>query len=422
MEQRYQRAFVLLGQRRYGDAESELRGILSQSPTESRAHALLAICISEDESRQDAALYEAEVAVATEPNEPLSHYALSLVQLKRKDYQAASRAINESIRLDPLDASYWAMRSRCDFALDRFQAMLQAARKGLELDPESIECRNLLSLGLERTGAVKSSLEQAIETLRMDPDDDDSHAMLGFALLQNGKHKEAQLAFREALRLNPMNDSARSGMMQAMSSRSIVFRAVHRFYSWLNRMTAKQQIGIIFGGWLMMQVLSAIGKNNPLIQTISLPIILAYVMFAILTWVATPLFQTFLRFHPFGRNLLRAREIWLSNFVAPCLMLSLIGGVVGFLLVDLLTGMGIALYWSLATVVAVCCANAMNMRGNAKYGIYALSAAVLLLPLWGLAEAYQAGDYFSFHQKWQTTMWCFIGLQVLQNVVAVRQR
>lgn len=422
MELRYQRAFVLIGQRRYGDAESELRGILSQSPSESRAHALLAICIAEDETRYDAALYEAQAAVAAEPNEPLSHYALALVQLNRKEYPAASQAIDEAIRLDPLDASTWAMRARCDYSLDRFKAMLVSARKGLELDPESIQCRNLLSLGLERTGAVKSSLEQAVETLRMDPDDDDSHAMLGFALLQNGKHREARVAFREALRLNPMNESARNGMMEAISSRSIVFRAVHRFYSWLNRMTAQQQMFVLFGGWLLMKALGAVGRTNPTIQALSLPIILAYFMFAILTWIATPLFQTFLRFHPFGRNLLRGPELRLSNLVAPCLMLSFVGGLVGFFVVDLLTGMGVAMYWLLATVVAVCCVRSSFGRGYLKYGIFALSAAVLLLPLWGLFESFQAGNYVSFSQKWQTAMWCFLALQIMQNVVAVRQR
>jgi tetratricopeptide (TPR) repeat protein len=422
MELRFQRAYVLLGQRRYADAEAELRGILSQSPSESRAHSLLAICIAEDESRYDAALYESQVAVAMEPNESLSHYSLALVQLKRKDYHAASQAIDEAIRLDPLDASFWGMRSRCDFALDRFQAMLSSARKGLELDPESIECRNLLSLGLERTGAVASSLEQAIETLRMDPDDDDSHAMLGFSLLQNGKHQEARLAFREALRLNPMNEPARSGMMQAISSRSIVFRTVHRFYSWLNRMTTQQQVFILFGGWLLMRALGAAGTNNPTIQALTLPIMIAYFMFAILTWIATPLFQTFLRFHPFGRNLLRGPEIRLSNFVAPGLVLSLVGGLVGFLIVDLLTGMGVAMYWLLATVVAVCCVRSSYSRGRLKYAVYALTAIVVLMPLWGLVESVQVGDYLPFSQKWQISMWCFVGLQVLQNVVAVRQR
>ena len=103
-------------------------------------------------------------------------------------------------------------------------------------------------------------------------------------------------------------------------------------------------------------------------------------------------------------------------------MLSFVGGLVGFFVVDLLTGMGVAMYWLLATVVAVCCVRSSFGRGYLKYGIFALSAAVLLLPLWGLFESFQAGNYVSFSQKWQTGMWCFLALQIMQNVVAVRQR
>jgi tetratricopeptide (TPR) repeat protein len=422
MDQRYQRIFILIGQHRYADAESELRGLLSESPSESRAHAMLSMCIAENETRMDEALAEAHAAIAHEPNEALAHYSLALVQLKRKEYRIASQAIEEAIQLEPLDAMYWGMKSRCELANERFQGMLQAAQMGLQLDPENIECRNLLSLALERTGAVKSSLEQAIETLRMDPEDDDSHAMLGFALLHNGKHLEARHAFREALRLNPMNEPAREGMMQAISSRSVVFRAVHGFYSWLNRMSSQRQMLIIFGGWILMQVLGSLGRTHPAIGVISLPILLLYLTFAVLTWIATPLFQTFLRFHPFGKNLLRTPELRLSNLVAPCLLLSVVGGIYAFFQHDFLVASGVAFYWVMATVVAVCCFRASQSHGNLKYAAFGLSAVVLALPLWGLYQAVQVTSYLPFTTHWKTSLWCFIGLQILQNVISVKER
>ncbi len=421
MNQRYQRAFILLTQHRYESAETELRGILSESPSEGRAHSLLAICISNNERRLDEAFDEAKQAIAYEPNESMSHYAVALVLLRRKAYRDAMTAIDEAIRLDPLDDSYWAMKARCEFSLGRFVSMLDAVKQGLLLDPENIDCRNLLSLALERTGAVGSSLEQAVETLRIDPDNDDSHAMLGFALLQNGKHMEARHAFREAFRINPMNEQARAGMMEALSSRSFLFRIVHRFYSWMSRMSGQRQMLILIGGWLLMRGLASLGKTNALIATLTLPILLVYVSFAVLTWIATPLFQTFLRFHPFGRHLLSRAETRLSNLVAPCLCLSLVGGGYALATVDILTSMGVAFYWIIATVVAVCALRTAETKGHLRYAIYAISAATLLLPIWGVYRSMQAGNYAPLSEHWQTAVWCFLGLQILQNVVAVRR-
>ncbi len=422
MDQRYQRAFILLQQHRYDDAESELRGVLAESPSAAFAHAMLAICISQHHDRADESLAEAAAAVMHDPNEAFGHYALSIAQLKTKAYRAASTAIDDAIRLDPLDSSYWAMRARCDFALERYPDMLASVRQGLQLNPESIDCRNLLSLALERTGAVRSSLDQAMETLRIDPDNDESHAMLGFAMLQNGQHLEARNAFREALRLNPMNEQARQGMMQAISSRSIVFRSVNHFYSWLNRMPAQRQMLILIGGWVLMRVLARVGESNSLIQLLTLPILLAYFVFAVLTWIATPLFQTFLRFHPFGRHLLRGPELRLSNFVAPCLLLAVVGAIVGAVTNDLSVAVGVAFYWLMATVVMVCVFNASQSRDRLKYLTFALAGVVLLGPLWGLLQSVRATSYEPYTATFQTSLWCFIGLQVLSGVFAVRNR
>jgi len=420
MDQRYQRVSVLICQHRYDDAESQLRLILAGSPSESRGHAMLAMVMSRNESRLNGAKEEAVQAISHGPDESLGHYALALVEFGRKQYRAAGEAIDEAIRLDPMDAANWAMRARCDFALQKFPDMLVAVNRGLEIDPENIECRNLLSLALERTGNVSSSLDQASQTLRMDPDDDQSHAMMGFALLQNGKHIEARQAFREALRINPMNEYAREGMMDAIASRSIVFRTVSRFYSWLNRMTGQRQMMILLGGWLLVNLLNRLAKTNEIADMISLPLMLAYAAFAVMTWIATPLFQTFLRFHPFGKHLLRSREIWLSNFVAPCLSLAIVGGIYGTFSNDAYIGINIAIYWVVATMVAVCCFRAPTFRGTATYAVYAMSAAILLLPFWGIAESIQATSYAPLAYWSQIAIWTFVGLQIFQMVASNR--
>ena len=71
-------------------------------------------------------------------------------------------------------------------------------------------------------------------------------------------------------------------------------------------------------------------------------ILAGYLMFALSTWIASPLMNTLLRFHPFGRHLLNGRERWTSNLIGALMVLAGISFVGGTLLVSFSFGMIVA--------------------------------------------------------------------------------
>lgn len=345
MNNRYERSQLLLAQRRYDLAERELRGLLADEPNDGVALALLALCMLHNNERMSEATETAQRSIAVAPDESLGHYALATCFLQRNRFDEAETAIQNSLTLDPYDADAFAVLARAMFGRKRYKDALATLDQGLAIDPEHGDCNSLRAITLERLGRDAEAVEASTERLRQDPEDPMAHASHGYTLLQSGKYEEAQVAFREALRLDPQNDMARMGLITALNNRSFLFRIVHKFYVILSRINGRAAFLLIFGAWALVQVLSQLADAFPILRPILLPVIVLYAVFVVLTWIANPLFNTFLRFHPFGQHLLNRSQTWASNLIAPCLMLSLFSLVLGGLFADIWLGVLAGAYW-----------------------------------------------------------------------------
>jgi len=345
MNNRYERSQLLLQQRRYDLAERELRGLLADEPNDGVSLALLALCILHDNERKTEATDTAQRAVAVAPDESLCHYALATCFLQRNRFDEAEAAIQTSLNLDPYDADAYAVLARALFGRKRYADALAILNQGLAIDPEHGDCSSLRAITLERLGRDSEAVEASTNRLKQDPQDPMAHASHGYTLLQSGNYKEAQVAFREALRLDPENDMARMGLITALNNRSFLFRMVHKFYVMLSRINGKAAFLLIFGAWALVQVLSQVADKYPILQPFVLPVIGLYGLFVVLTWIANPLFNTFLRFHPFGQHLLNRSQTWASNLIAPCLLLSVFSLAFGWLLFDFRLGILAGFYW-----------------------------------------------------------------------------
>ena len=296
MTQRYDRAQMLINQGRFDMAEREIRQVLGENPDDGLAHCMLAICAATDESRYEEATREAQLAVTYGPDEPYAHYVLSRVLWRRNHFAEASQAITEAIRLNPYDADYFAQAAQIKLSTRDWSASLDLAEQGLAIDPEAPDCNNIRTIALERLGRTGEALDSAAENLKNSPESSYAHSSHGWALLNSGKYLEAQNAFRESLRLDPANELAREGMIDAISSRSLLFRSVRRFHIGLSRLSRKYQFAIIIGAWLLIQMLSRLGDSVPWIRPFIPVILMAYMVFAVLTWTSDAIFNTFLCF------------------------------------------------------------------------------------------------------------------------------
>ncbi len=418
MNDQFGRIQLLLSQRRFEMAERELRMMLADDPQHATSHAMLALCILQDKNRWTDATEEAEAAVGLAPDDPFPHYVLAFSYLERGRHTEAEAAITDSLRLNPYNADAFAVLSQSQLGRKQYQQALNSSESGLAIDPESIDCGNLRSIALERLGRNQDAVASAAATLRRDPDDPMSHASYGLTLLNAGQHQEAQVAFREALRLDPSNELARNGLIQALNNRSMVFRLVHRFYVGMSRLNSKAAFGLILGAWLLMQVLSRVGENVPLLQPLILPILVCYVLFVVMTWIANPLFNTFLRFHPFGQHLLDRSQRWASNLIAPCLALSIFGFVTGLSMYSFNLGLIAAAYW-LGMAIPIAAAFAMPTPER-RLLVGAAAVIVMFVPAIGLLRGLGQESLVPFFSSLQLFAYSLLGIQIASSLIAAR--
>ncbi|MGE3410185.1 MAG: tetratricopeptide repeat protein [Pirellulales bacterium] len=312
---------VLLEQSRHELAIQELRQELLQDPNNSQVHAILALCLSAREDHA-AATQAAQAAIANGPDSSLAHHVHAKVLINRHRLPEAQAAIQEAIRLDPSDPDFQATRATIAFAQCNWQTALDAAEAGLELDPEDTDCNNLRAMALDKLGRREQAGETVEATLARDPSNVVSHYVQG--MLQVGKHpSQAIVHFSEALRIDPDFEPARAGLVEALKARNFIYRGMLNFFLWCGRLSTGAQWGVMLGGYFGCRYLSGLADRNPGWSPVIMPLLVAYLLFAWMTWLAYPLFNLLLRFHAQGRRALSQDQIRGSNWLAGGLLVTL---------------------------------------------------------------------------------------------------
>jgi tetratricopeptide (TPR) repeat protein len=325
-----ERARLLLEHERYDQADREIRGYLAENPNDVGGHYLLAICLSELE-RYDEATAEARTAIHLAPDQPLSHYALAKVMLARDRYEDAEAAIAESIRLDPYDADYRALHAAARHSLRDWPGALAAAEGGLEIDPEHAACLNLRAMSLVQLGRRGEAGQSLAVSLQKNPHNAVTHANQGWTLLHERQPKAAMEHFREALRLDPSSDWAKAGILEAIKARNVAYRWLLAYFLWMGRLSGRAQWAVIIGLFIGSRVIRTAARNNPEWAPFLWPLLWVYFAFAVMTWLAYPLFNLLLRLHPLGKHALTPDQRLGANCVGSCLALAIVLGVVGII-------------------------------------------------------------------------------------------
>lgn len=321
MTVRLVRGIHLLELGRTADAEREFRAALAEDPNDPHAHALLSGCLVE-RKEFDEATREAEAAVGLGPDDPQSHYALARVWHERNYDERALQSIGEAIRLDPHNANLYAFRAMLHLGASRWSAALADAETGLRSDPEHVGCNNLRAMALVKLGRRSEAGSTIDAALARDPEDAFSHANKGWALLEARDPKRAMIHFREALRLEPTMEFARAGIVEALKARNPVYALFLRYMFWMSKFSPRVQFAIIFGGYFGQRFLRGLEQTYPSLSWLTTPLIIAYVVFAIFSWLARPIFNLLLRLHPFGKLALSPEETREANWIGGFMLIS----------------------------------------------------------------------------------------------------
>jgi len=341
-----QKALLLQEQGRYELAEKELRQHLATEPTDGFAHGVLSICLAE-QKRRDEAEQSAREAIGHAPDLGFTHYALARILTDRNRLDDAVTAIQEAISLEPGDADYHGQLAAIEFTRRRWPQALEAAEIGLQFDPEHVACNNLRAMALVKLGR-KAEAGQTIEAaLARDPDNAHSHANQGWTLLEQGRRREAMDHFRESLRLDPTNDWAKAGLVESIKAGNPIYAVMLKYFLWMQKLSANVQWGILIGGYFGNRLLGSLANNNPAWAPWINPVRILYISFALLTWLAYPIFNLMVFLHPFGRHALDRDQRWQASLVGICLAVGItclavsltVTGAEGYLILALVFGL-----------------------------------------------------------------------------------
>jgi hypothetical protein len=92
-----------------------------------------------------------------------------------------------------------------------------------------------------------------------------------------------------------------------------------RYFLWITRFSGKAQWALVIGAYLVYKLLGALARSRPSLAPFIQPILWAYGLFALLTWLSEPIFNLMLRFNRLGRMALSKEQISGSNAIALCL-------------------------------------------------------------------------------------------------------
>lgn len=320
-EARQQRIWLLLRQGRIDLAEQELRLYLADHPDSDFAHAQLALCLVQSNRYQEAH-QEATAAVGLAPGNPFVHFVHSIILTEANCLPEAEAAAREAINLDQSTAMYFGQLAKVHLRGQKWKEALAAAEEGLQIDPADDTCANLRSIALIRLGRRVEATDTLRGAMERDPDDPWTHANLGWSLIETGRYTDAMPHFREALRLDPNMEHARLGIITALKAQHFLYRPLLRYFLWTQKLNDRFAVLLMIGAFLLVQYLSGLAAQKPEWSPFITPVLIAYLLFAVSTWLANPLFNLVLFTNKFGRLALSNEERYTALLVGALLAIA----------------------------------------------------------------------------------------------------
>jgi tetratricopeptide (TPR) repeat protein len=325
---------ILIQQKKYDAAETILRQLLAQEPTNIHYLALLAE-LNLQQDRVEKAESIIDDAIGLSPDVAHLYFIKSRIDIQKDKFDDAEKSIQQSITLDPYTADFFAWFANIKLARKQFEESLRLANQALEIDPEDLLALNVRSTVLIKLNRKEESFQTIEGALRQDPNNAYTHTNYGWGLLEKGDHKKALKHFKEALKNNPNYEYAQKGMIEALKASNPIYRLFLRYQFWISNLPSNYQWGFVIGVYFGTQLLNKLADSSPSFRPFVTPIIITLVVFAFSTWVIKPVSNMLLRFNTYGRFLLDKKEKISSNFVAVSLLILLAGVALYFISSDL---------------------------------------------------------------------------------------
>lgn len=300
-----QRAWLLFQHGQYEEALKAARQMLAENPEDVEMLAVTALSLSETDQHKEAE-QTAQELVSVAPDIGLAHSVLAAVRAQRGKIKDALVSIREAIRLDPENPNYYAFEANLYARDPNWKKVLECSEHALALDPEHVDSLNLRSMALANLGRVEEAHAEIDDVLRRAPEDSLGHTNRGWAYLQARQVPEALEHFTEALRLDPENGYARSGLVEALKARNLLYRGILTWYLFANRFSGRGRLFLVIGVLVAFRIARRVlGAYSTLAVYLLVGV---YMAFMYLSWVGQPLFNLMLLLDPKTQHLLSKEE------------------------------------------------------------------------------------------------------------------
>ena len=183
--------YLLVLRRQLPQAIVELKKAVELKSNYPQAHHNLALAYT-GLGQMDDALASYRTALEQEPRMPDTWEALGRVLLDLRQYAAAVTAFSRAVALRPTSAVY-ILLGIAHGGLEDLDAAILAARKAVELDPDSADAHDALGGELKWTGQLDAAIAQFRRALELDAHHRSAHSKLVYAMLMQDGPTPAEI-------------------------------------------------------------------------------------------------------------------------------------------------------------------------------------------------------------------------------------
>jgi adenylate cyclase len=143
-------------------------------------------------------------AVSLAPNDPNSHYIMSMTAGYSRDYARSRAAIDKALELNPNHPGASSSSGIFEIFAGKPAAGIPAIERAIRLDPANTsQSYHFLGLAHLMAGNYETAAAHFRERIRQTPETDFSRAMLASALGHLGRAEEARTVWAELMKINP---------------------------------------------------------------------------------------------------------------------------------------------------------------------------------------------------------------------------
>lgn len=319
------------------------------------------------------------------PNFSGVHYLLSQINFIENNIKEALGLIDEAIGLEPYNEGYFGHKAFILLHQKKFEEALFIADQGLKINAKSRSCLNARASALTKLNRKNEAKETIENILNDNPENAYSHANVGWSHLEHNDIKKALIHFKEALKLDPNDEYARNGMITAVKAKNKIYNLYLRYAFWIGNISEKNQWVFIIGLYLVYRFSLKILTFSGL-TILAVPLIIAYLLIALGSWIMEPLSNMILLFDKFGKYLLDHNSKLCGQIFFSLLMLSLVAFTLNFII-----NSDYLILFSIAALAAILplSRSALNPKRNTQRLGYIYGLIILLIPIAGGVLGYE---------------------------------